>query len=157
MVDEQVPVSLLDTPIDLTLPEDEASKKATKDAVKAIIEAIYESRSPVVFIDCLVQRHDAVAELNELVDKLGFPIYASNMGKGLVDEHHSKYVGVYNGTVSSPGLSQAFEASDLVLSFGALLCDTNSGGFSRKVESKSSIDISPNWVTVSPSTPNYKL
>ncbi|KAF1350921.1 thiamine diphosphate-binding protein [Delphinella strobiligena] len=128
MVDEQVPMSLLDTPIDLTLPEDEASKKATKDAVKAIIEAVSESRSPVVFIDCLVQRHDAVAELNELVDKLGFPIYASNMGKGLVDEHHSKYVGIYNGTVSSPGLSQAFEASDLVLSFGALLCSQTYSG-----------------------------
>jgi len=157
MVDEQVPATLLDTPIDLSPPEDPSS---TSDAVEAIIEALAASSNPAVFVDCLVQRHDALPELKNLVDQLQLPIYASNMGKSLVDEDHKNYVGIYNGSVSAPGLCEAFEKSDLVLVLGSLPSDTNTGGFGRKISPDKCIDVAPFEVNVSldrslPYTPSH--
>lgn len=149
MVGEKVPASLLEKPIDLSLPEDASSKKKTEEASQAVIEAISKAKNPVIFVDCLIQRHNAIAELKELVDKLGFPVYASNMGKGIVDETHPNYVGIYNGAVCAPGLAEEFEKNDLVLLFGSLPCDTNSGGFTRQITPENSIVFNPSEVVVS--------
>ncbi|GAB7353095.1 hypothetical protein MBLNU459_g3638t1 [Dothideomycetes sp. NU459] len=148
MVDEKVPASLLDKPIDLSLPEDAASKKATEEATQAVIEAVTKAKHPVIFVDCLIQRHDAIAELKQLVEKLGFPIYTTNMGKGIIDETHPNYVGIYNGAICAPGLAEEFEKNDLVLVFGSLPADTNSGSFSRKITKENSIDFNPDEVIV---------
>ena len=149
--DAQVPVSLLHTPIDLALPSDLHTQQTTNDAIEAVIEAITKARSPAIFVDCLVQRHNVVAELTRLADVLKFPIYTSNMGKGIIDENHANYVGVYNGTVSAPGVAEAFDDSDLVLCFGSLPCDTNTGGFSRQISPDRSVEIAPSKITVSTS------
>lgn len=148
MVDEHVSADLLEQPIDLSLPHDLSMNQSMDSAASAIMEALSESKNPVIMIDCLIQRHQAIEQLKELVEKLKFPIYASNMGKGIIDETHPLYVGIYNGTVSSPGLREAFEASDLILLFGNLPSDTNSGGFSRKTPSEKTIDFRPTEVVV---------
>lgn len=148
MVDEQIPAKTLETPLDLSLPSDQSSTFATHAAAEAILNEIKRSKNPVVLVDCLVQRHNAVTELASLLDKLKFPIYSTNMGKSLIDEDHPNYVGVYNGTISSPGLAEAFESNDLMLMFGSLPSDTNTGGFSRKVVAETCIDIAPNQVVV---------
>lgn len=149
MVDEKVPASLLDKPIDISLPEDEASKKKTEEAAQAVVEAISKAKNPVIFVDCLIQRYNAIDELKQLVDKLGFPIYASNMGKGIIDETHPNYVGIYNGAVSAPGVAEEFEKNDLVLEFGSLPCDTNSCGFTRQAPAEKTIVFNPTEVIVS--------
>lgn len=148
MVDEQVFAELLGKPLDLTPPHHEVSVRSMDAAVKAIQEAILEAKNPAVFVDCLVQRHNAVEEVRQLAKELSLPTYTSNMGKGIIDETEPYYVGVYNGSVSSPGLSAAFEAADLVLVFGSLPSDTNSGGFSRKIDRAKSIEFNPTEVIV---------
>lgn len=120
MVDEQVPASLLDTPIDVSLPDDEESRQSTKDAAAAIADALIHAKNPIIYVDCLVQHHNAVAELRQLVDKLQLPVYASNMGKGLINEDHPLYAGIYSGVTSTPGLADVFESSDLVLVLGMI-------------------------------------
>ena len=118
-------------------------------AVSAILDAISQAKKPAVLVDCLIQRHNSVKELKELVEKLQLPVYTTTMGKGIVDDTNPLVVGVYNGRVSSPGLSEEFESSDLVLMFGNLPADTNTGGFSRKLEMGTTIDFKPNEVVVS--------
>jgi pyruvate decarboxylase len=67
-----------------------------------------------------VHRHNAIKEATELVDKLNVLVYTSNMGKGIIDETHPNYLGVYNGQISAPGVESAVEASDTVLLLGNL-------------------------------------
>ncbi|KAK3055544.1 hypothetical protein LTR09_003464 [Extremus antarcticus] len=130
LVDQQVPSKALETPLNL---EPEADEDAVKDASQRILEAIASSKSPALFVDCLVQRHQAVEEARQLVDALGIPVYTSNMGKGIIDENHQNYVDLYNGVPSRPGVEDAFSKHDFVVVLGNLPSDTNSGGFTRNI------------------------
>lgn len=110
---EFVDVSLLDTPIDTKPHVDQAAQDA---AVKAIMEALKEAKNPTVLIDAWTERFGAAEEATQLVRKLNVPFYSANMGKGVVDETEEMYVGVWNGVVSAPGLTDAATAADLVVS-----------------------------------------
>ncbi|KAK4541378.1 hypothetical protein LTR36_007979 [Oleoguttula mirabilis] len=145
LVDLHVPAKALETPLDL---EPKADTKSVDEASAAILDALYNSKQPALFVDCLVQRHNAISEIRQLADKLAIPIYASNMGKGIVDETHQHYVGVYNGQPSGTGVQSAFEASDLVLVVGNLPSDTNSGGFTRRIPTEKAVAINAEDVSV---------
>ena len=144
LVDKPVPAHALETPLNL---KPEVDEQAVNAAATAVLEALYASKNPAILVDCLVHRHINIAEIQSLVDKLGIPVYATNMGKGIVDETHESYVGVYNGLASSIGVQAAFEASDFALIVGSLPSDTNSGGFSTRMP-KTVAKIDPHSVTV---------
>jgi pyruvate decarboxylase len=94
LVEQSVDATLLHHPLDLTPPFDQAS---VDSATTAILDALYASKRPSLFVDCLVQQHGAVAECRRLADALKIPVFTSNMGKGIIDETLPYYVGVCNG------------------------------------------------------------
>lgn len=145
IVDLQVPAAGLKKPINISPSTD---SKAIDTAAEAALSALYASKSPAIFVDCLVDRHVAVDELQALISKISCPIFTTNMGKGIVDETHPNYLGVYNGMVSGLGVAAAIEASDCVLVVGSLESDTNSGGFTRKVLPENSIHLDAYTTTV---------
>ncbi|ORY12492.1 pyruvate decarboxylase [Clohesyomyces aquaticus] len=142
---EEVSADLLRTPINIA---PEVDTNAQNAAVKAIMDSLAVSKNPAILIDALAHRFDAVSETRELVSRLRVPFYSANMGKGVVDETDEMYVGVYNGEISAPGVAAACKSSDLVMTIGYLPADTNSGGFSRKLETQKTIAINPFEVVV---------
>lgn len=142
---EKVSADLLKTPIDTSPKINEA---AQEKAVKAIVAAISEAKHPALLVDALAKRFGASAEARELVEKLNVPFFSANMGKGVVDETHELHVGVWNGAVSTPGVVEAAEKSDLVITLGYLNADTNSAGFSRKLDEAQTIHVNPFDVVV---------
>ena len=142
---EEVDTSLLNTPID-TSPH--VDNKAQETAVDAIITALNASKYPSITIDALVQRFNAVPETHQLIDVLGVPFFSANMGKGIIDETSPHYIGVWNGAVGTPGVREAAESADLMLTLGYLPADTNSGGFSRRIDESKTIHINPHSVII---------
>ena len=67
LVDKPVPAKALETPLNL---EPEVDAKSLEEATSAVLDALYASKYPALFIDCLVQRHNAVSEIKQLADKL---------------------------------------------------------------------------------------
>ncbi len=132
LVDKEVPAKALETHLDLAPKADE---EAVEDAAAKILESLARSKSPALFVDCLVHRHQAADETKQLVEALGIPVYTSNMGKGIIDETHKYYVDLYNGGPSRPGVEEAFSKHDFLLVLGNLYSDTNSGGFTRQIPS----------------------
>lgn len=145
MVDLPVSAYALDKPLDLTPSFDSAKVDA---AVQATLSALYASKNPALYVDCLVQRHQAVPEIRALADKLAIPTYHSNMGKGIIDHNKPYHTGWYNGVVSPPGVQAAFEASDLLLIVGSLPSDTNSGGFTRQFPPAKSLSFDTHSATL---------
>lgn len=137
---EHVPASLLDKPLDISYPVDTAAQDS---AISAIISALSSATNPAVFVDALTQRHNAVSEARALVEKLKLPVYASNMGKAIVDESNPLYVGTMNGKFAAPGAYEALQKADLTLLLGDLPCDTNTGAFSRPITPANSIVVNP--------------
>lgn len=146
MAHEELPASLLDIPIDLSLPVD---IKAQNVAVDAIVTALQQAKKPAIFADVFTQRHLAVPEARALAKRLRIPAFAANMGKGILDESDDFWVGIYHGQANWPGVTEALESSDLILVLGNLPCDTNTGGFAREFDTAKTIYINPNDVVVS--------
>jgi len=141
----QVPASLLEQKLDLSLPVDVENEKL---AVEEIERAFEEAHNPAAFVDHLVN-HRAEKEVRSMLDRIQIPTYASWMGKGLVDETKPYFVGLYSGKVSFPGLKEAAESHDFVLSFGWFPCDTNTSFFSRQMPTEKRIDILDDHIIVS--------
>ena len=142
---EEIDASLLDTPIDISPYVDTEAQDA---AVSAITTALSAAKHPSLLIDALVQRFDALPETQDLIEILDVPFFSANMGKGLIDENLPHYVGVWNGAVGTPGVREAAESADLMITLGYLPADTNSGGFSRKIDESKTIHINPHAVVV---------
>lgn len=142
---EEVDADLLKTPIDIMPHADQAAQDM---AVNAIKEALESAQHPAIIIDALTQRFNAAEETRDLVKKLHVPFFAANMGKSVVDETEEMYVGVWNGEIGTPGVKEAANASDLVITLGYLPADTNSGGFSRRLDEARTIHINPFNVVV---------
>lgn len=149
LADEKVSAERLKTPIDVEPPFTEQTELTSKSAAEEIARAISEAKNPVIFVDGLVMRHNAVNETRKLTELLGFPVFYSGIGAGIIDPTSHQMVGMYNGRCSSPGASEAFEASDLILIFGRLPSDTNTGGFSQIMPIGQSIEFKPDEVDVS--------
>jgi len=142
---ELVDRELLDTPIDV---EPSIHQQSQQAAVEAILSAFNESKHPLVMVDAWVQRFGAEKEAQQFVRRFNVPLFATNMGKGIVDETEPTYVGIWNGEVSSPGVKEAAKQADLIVTLGFVPCDTNSAGFSRKVDDEMAIHINPHDVVV---------
>lgn len=48
----------------------------------------------IILIDACAVRHDVRQEVNDLLTKTQFPVYAAPMGKTAVSEEHERYGGV---------------------------------------------------------------
>lgn len=145
---DHVPKKLLDTPIDLSLPRD---PEAETLALNAIAAAFAQSQRPCLFVDGLVSRYSARQECRELARFLQIPVYTSNMGKSIIDETESYFVGHYMGKISDRHVTNSIKESDLVLVLGSCAADTNSGGFTREINPMNSILINATSVDVSTS------
>lgn len=145
-VNQQVPIDLLDSPIDTSPLSSESSVTSALDAVISILRS---AKSPVIIVDALVARFQATHVARQLLDLLILPTFSTPMGKSIADESKPYYYGVYNGQVSLPGVVEQIEAkSDLVLELGPILSDSNTGGHSRNIKTKNQISIAPDHVKV---------
>lgn len=117
----------------IELPEDIAEEQATDftplpksiarrpsaevKAVRAAVEAIESAKSPIIVIGAGANRKKAGRMLEQLVEKTGIPFLTTQMGKGVIDERHPKFVGC---AALSAGdfVHRAVEASDCIINVG---------------------------------------
>lgn len=92
----QVDASRLETPLDTIIKNTDT--KAEDEIVEATLEAIKNALNPCILVDVLTARHGGKELAEKLVDLTRFPVYATPLGKGIVDETHPCYNGLYNGS-----------------------------------------------------------
>jgi pyruvate decarboxylase len=90
----QVDAKPLDTPLDLTIKND---RTVEDEVVQLVLNAIKKSTNPAILADVLTTRHGGKELVKSLVDITQFPTYSTPLSKGVVDETHPCYNGVYNG------------------------------------------------------------
>lgn len=146
LVDINVPASLLDTPIDLSLKPNDV--EAESEVVEDVLALIRSAKNPVILADACCSRHDVKAETKKLIDITQFPSFVTPMGKGSIDEQNPRFGGVYVGTLSSPEVKEAVESADLILSVGALLSDFNTGSFSYSYKTKNIVEFHSDYIKI---------
>lgn len=149
-VDLNVPASLLDTPIDLSLKKNDPD--AQEEVIETVTELIAKASNPVILVDACASRHNCKAEVKALIDATNFPAFVTPMGKSGVNESHPRFGGVYVGTLSEPAVKEAVESADLILSVGALLSDFNTGSFSYSYKTKNIVEFHSDYTKIKQAT-----
>src|ERR1700712_1556884 len=118
--------------VHLELPEDIADEQtdsvpiprsmarrpsADPKAVFAAVQKIQSAKAPVLVIGAGANRTMTSKMLLELVEKTGIPFLTTQLGKGVIDERHPKFVGC---AALSAGdfVHRAVEASDCIVNIG---------------------------------------
>jgi len=122
IVQKKIEGERLKTPIDLHFPGNDPDRE--NYVVDVVLKYLSAAKNPVILVDACAIRHRVLLEVHDLIDKTGLPVFVTPMGKGAVNETHSNYGGVYAGEGSQPEVKQRVEASDLILTIGAIkVCD----------------------------------
>ncbi len=118
--------------VHLELPEDIAAEEtdarpipaslqrrpiAEQKAVHAAVKKLESARSPLIVIGAGANRKQTARMLTQFIDKTGIPFITTQLGKGVVDERHEKFMG--NCALSSGDfVHRAIEAADVIVNVG---------------------------------------
>ena len=118
--------------VHLELPEDIAEEKtdsrplhrslvrrptADEKAVRAAVRKIEAARSPVLVIGAGANRKMTSRMLLQLIEKTGMPFVATQLGKGVIDETHPRFLGCA-ALSSGDFVHRAIEAADVIVNVG---------------------------------------
>ncbi len=118
IVQRKIEGERLKTPIDLHYPGNDIAKEDY--VVDEVLKYLQAAKNPIILVDACAIRHRVLEEVHDLIDKTGLPVFVTPMGKGAVNETRPKYGGVYAGDGSQPDVKERVEASDLILTIGAI-------------------------------------
>lgn len=118
--------------VHIELPEDIASEEtdtqifqiheilrpsADKSGVKAAAKMIEEAKHPLILIGASANRRRTSEALKELIDKTEIPFFNTQMGKGVVPENHTLFLGTA-ALSSNDYIHCAIERADLIINVG---------------------------------------
>ena len=90
---------------------------AEHKAISAAVAKLEAARSPVLVIGAGANRKMTARVLRQLIEKTGIPFITTQMGKGVVDERHPRFLG--NAALSSGDfVHRALESADLIVNIG---------------------------------------
>ncbi|MBF7144862.1 MULTISPECIES: acetolactate synthase large subunit [Pseudomonas] len=118
--------------VHLELPEDIAAEQtdslpitpslhrrpvAEHKAIAAALAKLQAARRPILVIGAGANRKMTAKVLRQLIDKTDIPFVTTQMGKGVVDERHPRFLG--NAALSAGDfVHRAVEAADLIVNIG---------------------------------------
>lgn len=113
--------------------------------VRLTADEINQSKAPILVADYEVIRYGMKDLLLRFVEQTGLPIASLSMGKGVIDENHPQFIGVYNGKLSDEYMKDKIANSDCTILIGVKLTDSITGGFSflRDLDKINMIEIHP--------------
>ncbi len=100
------------------LPKSVARRPSAEDkAVRLAVEAIESAANPILVIGAGANRKMTGRMLEQFVEKTGIPFLTTQMGKGVIDERHPKFVGCA-ALSSGDFVHRALDASDCIINVG---------------------------------------
>lgn len=106
------------------------SEKVISSISSAISEKLLTSKNPLVLCDVLTDRYGLTFLVQQIVDLLKVPCSNSHMGKSLLNESNTHYIGDFNGDESNKMVSTYAKNTDCLLHFGDYYNEINSGHWS---------------------------
>lgn len=146
---------LLNTPIDLTMPENDPDSEA--EVIERVVSLIEAAKNPIILVDACTSRHHVRQQTAKLAEITQFPVFTTPMGKSAFNESNARFGGVYVGSLSSPEVAEVVENADLVLSIGALLSDFNTGSFSYGYKTNNIVEFHSDYIKIRKATYNVQM
>jgi TPP-dependent 2-oxoacid decarboxylase len=141
-----LPSDVVDRPVDeaparLRVTDGTSDPAALAEAADAVVALLEAAERPVVLSGIGIDRSGLRAELRRLLEATGYPFATLAMAKGLLEESHPQFLGLYDGALSDEGVRRRIEEADGVLAIGTLMTDFNTGEFSARLDPERLIDV----------------
>jgi indolepyruvate decarboxylase len=112
----------------------QADPQATAEAIRETRQRLATARHPVILAGVELHRFGLQDEMLRLAESAEIPIATTMLGKSVVSERHPLFVGLYEGAIGDPDVTEFVEQSDLILLLGAFLSDINLGIYTAKLD-----------------------
>ncbi|MBA0679018.1 hypothetical protein Goari_010816 [Gossypium aridum] len=135
-------------PIPFSLSPRSSNKMGLEAAVEAATTFLNKAVKPVIIGGPKLRVAKACEAFVELADACGYPIGVMPSAKGLVPEHHSRFIGTYWGAVSTSFCAEIVESADAYLFVGPIFNDYSSVGYSLLLKKEKAIVVQPDRVVI---------
>ncbi len=112
----------------------ESDADALRESLEEAVEMIGNSTRPVIVAGVEVHRFGMREPLLEIAEKNGIPVATTLLGKSVISEKHPLYMGVYEGAMGRPAVTEYVEESDCVILLGTFMTDINLGIFTARLD-----------------------
>jgi indolepyruvate decarboxylase len=133
------PIQWLKTTID---------RAAMSEAIDEAEQMLRKAKKPVILAGVEIHRFSYQEQLLKLVEKAGYPVAATLLGKSVISEVHPQYLGVYEGAMGKENVRKAVETADAVLILGAFMTDINLGIYTANLDESRTINATSERITI---------
>lgn len=132
----------------LNLSYPASNKDSVAEIASRVATMLNKAKSPVILVDLYAERFNMKELIEKFLSITGIPFANMNLGKAMINENHPQFIGNYSGAFSSKGVQDIVENSDCIISFGIMMSDFNTGGFTSKININASVEIQAYHVKV---------
>jgi len=93
------------------------------NAVAAAWTQITAAKNPLIFAGVEILRHGLSGLLQELIDASGFLYTTTSLGKTVLDENSSRFIGTYSDAASNSNVMDTVTNADCILTLGTIITD----------------------------------
>lgn len=129
-------------------PEDRSDPVMLKEAVEHVAQFLNRAVKPVVVAGGKLRAWKGCDSLEAFAKKSRYAVACLPDAKGFFPEDHPNFVGIYWGSVSSPGCGELVESSDAYLFLGPRFTDYTTVGFTALINPKKLVLAMPTFVQV---------
>ena len=97
------------------------------DLIENIVSRINSSKNPVIMAGIGIERYHLESALKTLAERTNIPIVSTLLGKSVIEENNSHFLGVYAGAIGDDAVREYVESSDCIIVLGVLLTDVDMG------------------------------
>ncbi len=149
----EIGCNLADQPICLPQPFDFQKKRASnpaslKAALKHVATFMNAARKPVLVAGPRIRSFDAMEAFEKLADRTDYGVACMPSAKSFFPETHSNYIGIYWGSISSPGCREVVESCDAYLFAGPIFSDYTTVGHTALILPNKLVEVSQGQVRV---------
>ncbi len=142
------------TPFETLFKPPASDPDALQAAVDASADAINNADRPVLLAGPNIRAYGAINAFKELAETLGCAVAVQPSAKSFFPENHPQFIGIYWGSVSSPGCEEIVDWADVVIAAGAVFTDYSTVGWTALPPDEKMINAEPDRVR-SPNNADY--
>ena len=116
------------------MPELTSDMSAAAEAADEAASLIGSSQKPIIIAGVEIHRFGLQDKLLHLAEQTQIPIAATLLGKSVIRETHSLYVGLYEGAMGRAEVTQFVEESDCLVLLGTFMTDINLGIYTANLD-----------------------
>jgi len=128
-----------------TLKSDEA---ALAEAVGEAAEMLRRAKRPAILAGVEMHRFGLQDLLLAFVERSGYAVAATLLGKSVITENHKQYIGIYEGAMGREDTCKIIESADCLLILGAFLTDIDLGIYTANLDVSRTIHATAEYIGI---------